>query len=433
MSEHLSAPARGRSGVLAAAWANLHDLGDCPVIAGALMSVLVRLGGRAAVLAGIAIVAGCGNTSSGGPPSGSASAPASAAPSAAAPPADGPLTLEQYEQLLTALAACKAVESESNYFGSVEGSCPAYKALNDARNRKDALRNVSGKTGPLARKLLKHEAPAVRVQAAGMMESLLGTDAENQKAILDLAKSEKDPAVLKALLHAVWNEGKKNPAIGSLLLSLAAHENPRVRATAAVGISSSWNKGMPGAVEKLIELMEKDRDAKTRQAACAYAGEHDDPRLVDAYTKLLGPKTDPELAGKCFEGLLKMWASYPLFANANEKAYRLSLKFLAQKPRSEKLPPWTTMGTFENVGNGKGAAFDKWKGQAKWFDPKESRKLMLEIVADKQAGYLARTGAVKAAAALGASKAELGAVQKKLGADDKQVVTAIERVLPTLK
>lgn len=367
-------------------------------------------------------LAGCNKQSTdGGAPS--ASAPAA---SGSAAEASGPLTLEQYEQLIVALASCKTVESESTYYGSIDGSCPAYKALQAARAKKDAMKNISGKTAPLTRKLLGHASPAVRVQAAGMVESLFGTTGDNQKAVTDLARSEKDIAVLKALIHAVSNDGKKNPEVGAMLLSLAGHENPRVRATAAVGISSSWNKGMPGAVEKLIQIMQSDADPRTRQAACAYAGEHDDDRLLPVYGKLTGPGAEPALAAECFTGLLRMWASYPLFANANEKAYRLSLKVLAQKPRTDKLPPWTTMGTFENVGKGKGTSFDKWVARAKWYDRKEVKKAMLEVAADKGGNWLGRAGAVRAAVANGATKAELEALKKKLG-DDRQVVSQIDK------
>lgn len=392
---------------------------------GKIITFVSTLGAGALLLA-----AGCGNKPSGDGAAASASAPASAAAPA---PISGPLTLEQYEKLIVDLASCKAMESEGTYYGSVDGSCAAYKTLQAERAKKDALKNISGKTAPLTRKLLGNPAPAVRVYAAGMVESLFGTSSDNQKAVVNLGKTEKDPAVLKALIHAISNDGKKNPEVGALLLSLAGHENPRVRATAAVGISSSWNKGMPGAVEKLIEVMEKDADPKTRQAACAYAGEHDDERMLPVYAKLTGPGAEPALAAECYTGLMRMWASYPLFANANEKAYRLSLKVLGQKPRSEKVPAWTAMGTFENVGKGSGSSFDKWLARAKWYDRKEVKRALLDVVADKGAGYLARTGAVRAAAANGASKAELDAVKKKLAADDKQVISAIDKAMAEAK
>lgn len=373
----------------------------------------------------------CKKSEGDGAPSASASVPAPSA-SATVSAENEPLTLEQYEKLLLALSACKTVDSDTTYYGSVDAKCPAYAALSAARSKKDAMKNISGKTGPLARKLLENPAPAVRVQAAQMMESLLGTSKEDQKAVVELAKKEKDVSVLKALLHAVWNNGGKNPDVASMLLSLAAHDNPQVRATAAVGISSSWNKGMAGGVEKLIQLVEKDPDAKVKQAACEYAGELGDDRLIALYTKVTAPSSDPELAARCFPGLLKMWASWPLFANANEKAYKLTLKLLFQKPRTDKLPPWTSMGTFESVGKAQGSSYDKWKSQATWYDPKAVKRAMLEIAGDKSANWLGRTGAVRAAVALGGTKAELTALKVKLG-DDKQVVSQIDKSMADAK
>lgn len=403
-------------------------MGARPVVVLVFMrTTIVLRSAQLALGAGLLIVAtGCKKGDDG------AAASASAAASAAPAESDAPLTLEQYETLLTALSSCKAVESESSYYGSVESSCPALKALHAARSKKNAMKNISGKTGPLTRKLLEHKSPAVRVQAAGMVQSLLGTSKDNQKAVVDLAKNEKDIAVLKALIHAIANDGKRNPDVGSTLLSLAAHENAHVRATAAVGISSSWNKGMPGGVEKLIQLMERDPDPLTRQAACAYAGQHDDDRLIPVYTKLTAPRADADLAAKCFGGLLKMWASYPLFSNANEKAYKLTLKLLFQKPRTDKLPPWTTMGTFESVGKGKGSSFEKWKAQATWFNAKDVKRAMLEIAGDKSANWLGRSGAVRAAVALGGTKAELAALKGKIG-DDRQVVSQIDKSMPEAK
>lgn len=363
---------------------------------------------------------------------GDGAAAASAAPSASAAP-DAPLTLEQYEKLVLALSSCKAVESESSYFGSVDPKCPAYVAFNAARSKKGAMKLIAGKTGPLGRKLLDNPAPAVRVQAASMVESILGTSTENSKAVAALAKKEKDIAVLKALLHAVWNNGAKNPDIAAMLLSLAAHDNAHVRATAAVGISSPWNKRMAGGVEKLIQLIEKDPDAKVKEAACEYAGQLDDDRLIPVYAKNTAPNADPALAAGCFTGLLKMWASFPLFANANEKAYKLTLELLAHKPRTDKLPPWTAMSTFESVGKAHGSSFDKWKAQAKWYDPKAVKGAMFDLAADKNANWLGRAGAVRAAVALGATKAELATLKKKLPADDKQVASQIDKSMPDAK
>lgn len=366
--------------------------------------------------------------------SASATAAATAAPSGSAQADAPPLTIEQYEQLIVAMSSCAAKETESSYYGYIDSACEAYKAFNAARSKKDATKNL-GDTGPLARKLLAHESPAVRIQAAGMTESLFGTSKDNQTSLLDAARKEKDVAVIKAMIHAMWNNGARNPEVGKLLLELAKHENPRVRATAGVGISSSWNKGMEGAVDKMIELMEKDPELSVRKAVCAYAGAHGDDKLVAVYDRLTGPKADPDLAAECWTGVLKMWASYPLWENRNEKAYKLTLKLLAAKPRTEKLPPWTAMGTFESLGKASGSSWDKWKADAKWYDANAILKHMLDLAGDPKAKWMARTGAVRAAGALGAKKADLEALKKKLTTtgDDKFVQGEIDKVLPTAK
>lgn len=345
---------------------------------------------------------------------------------------DAPLTLERYEALILALSTCKTANNENYYYGDIDASCPAYKEFNTARLKKDAMKNIAGKTGPLARKLLTNPAPAVRVQAAKMMESLLGTSKEDVDAIVNLAKTEKDISVLKALLHTVANNGK-NPEVASMLLMLAAHENPQVRATAAVSVSSSWNKGMPGGVEKLIQLIEKDPDAKVKQAACKYAGELGDGRLIPIYTKYTTPRTDPNLAAECFQGLLKMWASWPLFGNADGKAYNLTLKVLNQKPRTDKMPPWIAIGTFKNMGKAEGSGFEKWKTQAPWYNTKVLKQTMLDLAGDKAMNWLGRSAAVEAAVALGATQVELTTLKTKIGPSDTQVIQKIDKEMAEAK
>lgn len=367
-------------------------------------------------------------------PSGSAVTRASgsnAPKSSGAPVTDGKPTggEGEYEKLVLALSSCTAKEDAGTYFGYLDNACPALKALNDWRAVPDNSKKM-GDTSALGVKLISNESAAIRLYAAQMMESLFGTKPEALKALLAQVKVEKEPAVLKAILHASANNGGRNPEIGAMLLELANHANPNVRATAAVSISSSWNKDMKGAPEKLAEMMEKDAEMSVRKAACAYAGQLGAASLVPVYERLTDPKADQELAAECMRGVLDMWASYPLWERADEGAYKLTLKRLDQTPRTDKFPPWTMFGRIQNVGEGKGDSFDKWKAGAKWFDAAAVRKSLAGVVLDKKANWMARTGAVKAAIALGATKAELDDWKKKLDAketNDKYVIDAIDK------
>lgn len=393
----------------------------------------------AAVL-GLSVVA-CGDGGGGGKGKGSASASSSGdgkatvsgkanASGSNAPKTDGPAGGDgDFEKLVLALSSCTAKEDANTYYGYIDSACPALKALNEWKAVKENYKKM-GDTNALGVKLISNEAAAVRLYAAQMMESLTGTKDDALKALLAQVKAEKDPAVLKAILHASANNGARNADIGKMMLELAAHENANVRATAAVSISSPWNKEMKGAPEKLAEMMEKDKEMSVRKAACGYAGQLDAPLLVPVYDRMTDPKVEEELAAECMKGLLEMWASYPLWERHNEDAYKLTLKRLEQTPRSEKLPPWTIMGTLGNVGEGKGESFDKWKAASKWFDAATLRKALGAIALDGKANWMARTGAVKAAIALGASKADLDGWKAKLDAkntNDKYVIDAIEK------
>lgn len=341
-----------------------------------------------------------------------------------------PLTPDEYEKLIVAMSGCEARESPTTYYGWVDSACPAYKALMARRAEKDATIRL-GDTGPIARKLLGHASPAVRLYAAQMMESVLGTNPDNLKALAQTARTEKDVAVLKAILHASWNAGARQPEIAAMLLELAGHANPSIRATAAVGLSSPWNKTMKGGVGKLKELMEKDKDMAVRKAACSSAGDLGDDALIPMYEKLTDPAADKDLAAACMAGVMKMWASYPLWENRSEKAYRLTLKRLEQRPRSDKFPPWTIMSTFQNVGEGAGSSFDKWKAGATWFNAAATRKVLAGVIADKDANWMGRTALVKASLSLGATRADLEELKKglKLEGPDKYVLEELEEAI----
>lgn len=385
----------------------------------------------------------CGDGGGGGKGKGSGSAAASAdrkgsgsaSPKAsgggsAAPQTDGPAGgAGEYEKLVLALSSCTAKEDPNTYYGYIDSTCPAYKALSDWKAVKDNYKKM-GDANALGMKLISNESAAVRLYASQQMESLLGTKSDALTALLAQAKVEKDPAVLKGILHAMANNGARNADVGQMLLDLAAHENANVRATAAVSISSPWNKEMKGAPEKLADMMENDKEMSVRKAACAYGGQLDSPLLVPVYERLTEPKANEELAAECMRGLLEMWASYPLWERHDENAYKLTLKRFEQTPRTDKLPPWNIMGTLGYVGEGKGDSFDKWKSASKWFDAVALRKVLGAIALDGKANWMARTGAVKAAVSLGATRADLDGWKAKLdpkNTNDKHVLDEIEK------
>jgi hypothetical protein len=336
------------------------------------------------------------------------------------------LTPELYEQLILAHASCAIVEE------NIDPKCPAVAALQDAMNRSQALADLAGTGAALGRKLISHESPAVRIKAAGLMASFFGTETASQDAVVEAARKETDAGALRAMIRTVWNDGNKNPKVAELLLWAADHESPAVRKVAAIGLSSSWNRGMKGGAEKLAAIMEGDADPAVRQAACEYAGGLGDDTLIKTYEKLTRDTSDGALYGACFEGVLHMWASYPHFDTHSKKAYELTLKLLKKEPRTEHAPPWSAMGDFGYVAK----AGEEWAKQAKFFKAADLRKALAAVIADPKANWMARSGAVEAIVALGASKGDLEKLKKgyaKPEGDDSHVVRALDEAIAAAK
>ncbi|MCA9620186.1 MAG: HEAT repeat domain-containing protein [Myxococcales bacterium] len=332
-----------------------------------------------------------------------------------------PISAEQYEKLILAHANCEVTDN------GIDGKCEAVKILSEAMNRSQLAKGALGGNAGLGQKLIDHPAPAVRIKAAQIMSSFLGTGKKSQDVILAAAKKEQHPAVLTAMIRTIRNDGKKNPEIGKFLLEIADHENPKIRKEAIYALSSSWNEDL--GVDKLITMMKSDKDMKVRQTACEYAGKVGDPKLFPVYDELLKQREPGDLWGDCLEGLISMWGDYPLYGTANQQAYDLTLKLLESTPRTEQIPPWTIMTNLGYLGAKNNKKLDEWKTKATWYKPEALRKALMSIVADSNAKWMARTGATKALVELGASKADFQKLRTPLGDAPKGTDTHVAKEL----
>lgn len=341
-----------------------------------------------------------------------------------------PLTAEEYEKLIVALGSCKL----SGY--SIDHKCDAAVALKDriaaSRSR---MQDLFGRNAEIGRKLITHEAPAVRVKAVELMGSLTGTTADSQDAVIAAAAVEKDPQVLQAFIRTVANAAGKNPKVGDMLITAADHADKDVRLQAIYALSSSWNKEFTKGAEKLASMVEKDTDPKVRQTACKYGGQLGNKVMMPVLTKYTEkPDADPELYGRCMEGIAAMFHQYPFYETDNADAYKLFLKRLAMTPRGKNNPPWLALGLFKYT-NKPGEKLDAWKKRATWFKPAEVRKVLAAIVEDEKAEYLARTSSCDSLLGLEASKAELEAIKKKIEAakGHAQVIRKLNEVIAQAK
>jgi hypothetical protein len=329
------------------------------------------------------------------------------------------LTPAEYEQLILALEKCTMAER------GIDFKCPEQKAYVQARSRNTALKDFAGMSSGLGLKHINHASPAVRWTAAGLLGGFFGASANVQEAVLKAIPEEKHPVVLAKLVGAVGSSASRNPKVGELLLKMADHESEVVRMEAISWLTTSFAKGLAGSADKVIEKVQKDPSPKVQAYACEYAGRLGDERLVPIYKKLTQkPGDDPAVYNACMRGLIDLWNSFmPTDTPPSQKAYKLSLARLRDKPRSKDRPPWMVMSSFGRVP----------KGPPAWYKAKEVAKALGDVVLDGQANWMARAGAARALGEL-KDKEELEKLKTKLGAGGEEfggklVVKAVEEAL----
>ena len=158
-----------------------------------------------------------------------------------------------------------------------------------------------------------------------------------------------------------------------------------------MALGNTWSKGVDGAVEAVITLM-NDKDLEVRKAACRNAGKLNDDSVIEPLVKILNNADDADVHGSCIEGLVTLWYDYPFFKSTNEKAYNATMDYLKKTPRTDKVPAWTAVGAFKTTSTQ--PAFTEWKQKATYFKTDDIYNIMVDIIKDGNANYSARTSAI---------------------------------------
>lgn len=291
----------------------------------------------------------------------------------------------------------------------IDPACPALKTYEVVKGRSDPQTSAS-----LGSKHLRHESPAVRYAAAGLIRPLVSSRSEIQAIVVKAATVEKHPLVLKRLIALVGRGAKVNSQIADLLLSMADHEDPAVRLVSISWLNTSWAREIKGALTKVMEKIDKDPSFDVRYAACAGAGNHGDERLIPVYKRWTAPAADPKMYGACMRGLIQMWNPFVNRSNLSRRAYRLTLARLSEQHRDKERPPWSVIG---HMGR-------RPKSNPRWYDKSAVVKVLRSVALDGRAHRQAR---IEACRALGRLKEQrtLQEVRKELlasrRAEDRRV------------
>lgn len=339
---------------------------------------------------------------------------ASATPSAsAAPSAEPPVTVERYEQLLTALSDCKL-----DRFG-IDPRCPQLDALRKAQSKREVGKQLQDFNAKVAPKLLTHVAAPVRFQAARLLGPMIAARKEVRDALVAASKNETNSTVQVGLVRVLGARVGEDAEIAEQLTKLADAPEGDVRREAMSWFLTRYaEKGRPG-FEKVLAHVESDPDSSVRSFLCSRLYGSEDERALPVFEKVLkDPKSSAELVAGCWSGLLKAWTGFPLPEKPQKRAWELTLDVLKAKPRSADKPPRSGIHTLSAARSDfperdtRGRA---WLEKVKpWFDKEKLVSALEDVVTDDAAHWQARTSAASVMMQLGAGKARFEAILKKL-------------------
>ncbi|GEM_PF-1250767 len=345
---------------------------------------------------------------------------------------DAPLTESVYRKLILALESCKLDDR------GIDPKCEASKNLRQARNRKTSVREMQGLNGKLGRELISHPNAAVRLQSAKLLQSAFGASKETQDVIVKAAKTEKEPAVLAAMLRTIGARHKDQPEIKALLLTMADHPSDAVRREAMSWFLTNFGEGVEGTFEKVLEKMDNDPSEDVRAYLCGRLYGSGDERALPVFEKyLLDDKTPTKIYNACWNGVINSWTGFPKPRKPSQKGYELTMKVLEKKPRTKDRPPWSGISTLRSakIEVRENDRFGtEWSEAVKgWFKQDRLLKALQSIAVDPDANWMARTAALRVMQELGEKEATFKALQKKYAdakaGDDFHVKRQIDDIL----
>ena len=227
-------------------------------------------------------------------------------------------------------------------------------------------------------------------ELGGFLSDTLG------KTVKETLDKETDQVVLYAAIDSLSSCGE-DPYFAKFFIKMAENENPRIREEAAFAIGNRWSIGAEGMEETITKLME-DEDENVRATACSRAGELANDELLEPLMEILNDPDRIDLHDECFESLMTMWLDSPFYNNMSEAAYRATIDYLSTTPRTEGIPSWDCVFRLRNIDE---EDLDEWKTKATYYDSDEICNIMIDILVDPEADWLARNQAISVILTIG--------------------------------
>lgn len=311
--------------------------------------------------------------------------------------ARGPLdvTVEAFEALLTAVEPCK-ISSRG-----IARDCEAYVAFRKAKQRRGPIsRSWRVVDRELAVRHLAHEDAAVRFVAAELMEPLIGATAETLRPLVAATRREVHPGVVKSFVRRMGSSTYRNPEVRALMMVLAGHLDLHVRIDVGSILTAGPGRGTPDILERAMKMATDDPSERVRLQVIEDLGDQGDDRILPFLERFLGaPERSERAHASALRALINMWSSPVPQPTVSKAAYRRTMKFLEQTPRSEASPPWTALGGLRWI------ADERFKARATFFERKRFLAALDAIVVDRAANPRARKAIVEVLIAIGAEHA----------------------------
>lgn len=319
-------------------------------------------------------------------------------------PEGGTLTDVEYEAMYLAFSKVPINEKmmilEKNFVDKARNT--AFKGRKRPENSVEILNNLMSNPSPQVR------GEVIRINTG----KLFGAKSSEVAKDLSILQNEKHPFVIKCGVEALNNE-MKNPDVAKFIIANAGNENPCVRREVAKAMGNSWSKGVEGMREAILKLM-ADEDENTRKLMLAGVGKLADESYVPELVKVLDDPAQEKFHSDAVRGLSTMWLDYPFHKNTSKAAYDATMNYFKKKPRTNKVPSWAAIASFNTVAEKEIGA---WKAKATYFKPAEFAKLMTEVVNDPEVNFLACAPAARAIRVL-CSKADLENLKKTVEANN---------------
>ncbi|MFO0548755.1 MAG: HEAT repeat domain-containing protein [Polyangiaceae bacterium] len=234
----------------------------------------------------------------------------------------------QLDSYLGELSACPLASGGLR----VDSACPEAVHLVDFGNANRAW--IDGnplKIAKIGEKHLDSPSVSVRVEAVSWIGRTVAANERSRTVLVELAKTEKDAAVLTAIARAA---GRARVAMAPLLETLARGSEPKVRREAIsswVDPSASPEAELRGPIAAFVADSTAPLDARRR--ACERIRVGEDAALLEAVSGLLDADATPrELFASCFYGLTLSFAGG--VKPPSEGSYNKVIGCLESCPRS---------------------------------------------------------------------------------------------------